>query len=238
MDDSVQIPLDLSISAPEGLDDLIVTEANKDAVSFIRSWPDWPGPIAVLAGPVGGGKSHLAAIWAQQSKALVLDSLTGLECLPEAGTNVVLEDLEAGNFDQTALFHLINSARAHSTSLLLTSRFWPGNWDIQLPDLQSRIRLAHLLELSEPDDELLRGVLSKMFFDRQIEVEPNVIDYLVLRMERSLAYARQVVAELDALSMSQKRPITRPLAAIALRQLGLQEQLDLPIMQQPLSRKD
>ena len=154
MDESVQIPLDLSVGSAGGAVDVIVTYANRDAVSFIRSWPDWPGSIAILAGPVGGGKTHLASIWAQQSNARILKSLRDPDTLPDAGVNVVLEDVEVGNFDQTALFHLINLVRANNASLLLTSRFWPGSWGIDLPDLQSRMKLAHLIELAEPDDEL------------------------------------------------------------------------------------
>ena len=79
------------------------------------------------------------------------------------------------------------------------------------------------LEMGEPDDELLRGVLVKLFADIQVEVDAAVIDYLVLRMERSLNCASQLVATLDDLSMAQKRAITKPLAAEALRRLGLQE---------------
>ena len=116
-----------------------------------------------------------------------------------------------------------NQIRSNHSNLLITSRTWPGEWRLQLPDLQSRMKLAQLIELHEPDDALLTGVLSKLFSDRQIQVEFPVVQYLVLRMERSLACAQGLVDALDTLSMSHKRAITKPLAAIALRQLGLQD---------------
>ncbi|MEP0943448.1 MAG: hypothetical protein ABJH63_05985 [Rhizobiaceae bacterium] len=223
MNGSGQLPLNLPARSGQGLDDLVVTQVNQNAVSFIESWPNWPGPIAIIAGPVGVGKSHLAAVWAELANATFFQPSGDLTLSPDIGVNIVVEDIQAENFDDTALFHLINSVRAQGGSLLLTSRTWPGNWGIELPDLHSRMKLAHLIELSEPDDVLLRGVMIKLFADRQIDVGMPVVDYLVLRMERSLACAQNLVDTLDALSMAQKRAITKPLAADALRQLGLQE---------------
>ena len=47
------------------------------------------------------------------------------------------------------------------------------------------------------DDLLLAGVISKLFADRQVEVEPHVVQFLVRRIERSLATAIRVVEKLD-----------------------------------------
>lgn len=223
MSNNVQLPLGLPTNIGRGAEDLIVSPVNKDAVSFINSWPDWPVPIVILAGPVGAGKSHLASVWASMAEAIQLPASDQLTLPAQAGANVVVEDIGAGNFNETALFHLINEVRAHGGNLLLTSRTWPGNWGMQLPDLTSRMKLARLIELNEPDDELLQGVMAKLFADLQIEVDGPVIEYMVLRMERSLASAQQLVTTLDSLSMAQKRAITKPLAAQALRQLGMQE---------------
>jgi len=60
---------------------------------------------------------------------------------------------------------------------------------------------------------LLSAVLAKLFADRQVTPKPDVIPYLILRMDRSFAAARKVVARLDAASIAQKRPVTRRLAA-------------------------
>ena len=56
----------------------------------------------------------------------------------------------------------------------------------------------------------------KLFSDRQIAVEPAVVDYIVPRMERSLAAANRLVAALDAAALEAGRPVTRPLAATVL----------------------
>ena len=41
----------------------------RPALALIDSWPDWPNRIMLLVGPEGSGKSHLAAIWAEQAGA-------------------------------------------------------------------------------------------------------------------------------------------------------------------------
>ena len=88
-----------------------------------------------------------------------------------------------------------------------------------MPDLASRLRALAVARLDTPDDALLRGVLVKHFADRQIGVEEPVISYLMLRMPRSLDAARAIVAELDALALTEKTPVSRALAARALQRM-------------------
>jgi chromosomal replication initiation ATPase DnaA len=64
---------------------------------------------------------------------------------------------------------------------------------------------------------LLRGVLVKLFADRQLAVDESLIGFLIKRIERSIGAARAVVAELDREAMRQQRPVTRALAAEILR---------------------
>ena len=218
-----QLPLNLPVEVATAREDLIVTKSNRQVVEFLDAWPNWPSSIAVLAGPVGAGKSHLAGVWASNSDAFIVpaDRLEG----EEAGFlgNVVVEDLSASNLNETVLFHLINTTKSAGKHLLITSRDWPGDWQVELPDLLSRMKTATLLELNEPDDPLLLGVLVKLFSDRQLLVEPPVLEYLSLRMERSLAAAHALVEHLDRISLVQKRAVTKPLAAQALRDMGLQD---------------
>lgn len=218
-----QIPLDLPVASAEARDDLIVSPANMHAVDFIDAWPDWPGPVVVLAGPVGSGKSHMARIWAAQSQATVL----AMETLEEAGPEltetsaVVLEDARGGAIPQTALFHLLNHVRAVGGHCLITSRQWPTAWQVSLPDLESRLRAAQLVELAEPDDAMLRQVIVKLFADRQVAVDPGVVDYVVTRMERSLGAAGRLVAEMDREALARSARVTRAIAASALRKLAM-----------------
>ncbi len=217
-----QLPLHLPLEAASARDDLVVASANASAVAYLDAWPDWPGPVGILAGPVGCGKTHLAHIWAAKANARFEAPSTDPERPPpDHGGCVVVENMMQGAFSETWLFHLFNTVRQTGASLLLTSRRWPGDWGIALPDLRSRLATAHLMEVGEPDDALLKGVLLKLFADRQLTVDASVLDYLAVRMERSLSSAQTLVSELDRLSLSRKRAITRPLAGEALRELGL-----------------
>ena len=122
-------------------------------------------------------------------------------------------------FDETALFHLVNAVRENGGSLLITTRRWPSSWKVSLPDLLSRVKSAPTIEIAEPDDSLLSGVILKLFADRQLMVDPNVVSYLVSRIERSLATAQSVVERLDKAALESKSRITRQLAATVLTEM-------------------
>ncbi|KXF77728.1 hypothetical protein ATN84_10380 [Paramesorhizobium deserti] len=210
-----QLPLELGHQPGYGREDLIVAASNRAAVDIIDRWPNWLSPVTVLAGPTGSGKTHLAAIWKATSDAAILDAgRIGPDALEKASAGpVLIDDIGAAPFDETGLFHLINTVRQSGTSLLMTSRRWPANWPVTLPDLASRLKAATVVEISEPDDALLTAVIYKLFADRQLLVEPHIVSYLVSRIERSLVAANRIVDRLDRVALEQKSRITRPLAA-------------------------
>lgn len=212
-----QLPLDLGHAVGTTRDDLVASPANAAAITLVDRWPNWPSPVVVLAGPTGAGKSHLAAIWRRRAAARQV-APAGIDALSLVGNDaaVLVEDIEPGGFDERALFHLINAVRQRAGHLLLTTRTFPRAWKVRLPDLESRLRAATVVEIAEPDDMLLAGVITKLFADRQVEVEPYVVSYLVSRIERSLATAGRVVERLDRAALEQQRPITRALAAAVL----------------------
>ena len=213
-----QLPLDLGHVAGLSRDDLVVSAANSEAVTLVERWPDWPSPVVVLAGPPGSGKSHLAAIWRDRCAALSLiaEKLGAVDAREAAALQVLVEDADAGSLDQTGLFHLINRVRAGGGHLLLTARRFPNAWGVTLPDLASRLKAATVVEIREPDDQLLSAVITKLFTDRQVDVEPSLVQFLERRIERSLSAAIRVVAWLDQTALERKSRITRALAAEAL----------------------
>jgi chromosomal replication initiation ATPase DnaA len=218
-----QLVFDLAHRQALGAEDFLVSRSNAAAVELIDRWPQWPHPACMVVGPQGSGKSHLANVWRLRSgagfvAAAALDD-AGVARLAD-GAAIVVENVDAGIGDEKALFHLLNRARESKLSVLLTSRTAPGEQDFLVPDLRSRLRALPVVELQPPDEALLKAVLVKLFDDRQLSVEPPVIDYLSVRMERSMAAASQIVAEIDRLALATHRKVTRPLAAQVLAALG------------------
>ena len=214
-----QLPLSLSHSRGMTRADFLVGKANADAIALIDRWPDWPISGVMFAGPVGSGKTHLVEIWRELSgaEAVAASDVTSsaVELLVDVGA-VAVEDLHAAPFDEAAVFHLLNLAREREVPVVLTSRVWAAALRIELPDLVSRLRAARPVELGEPDDDLLRRVLVKLFADRQIDVDGGVIDYIAVRMERSLEAANVIVHDLDQEALAAGLPVTRGLAALSL----------------------
>ncbi len=224
---SPQLPLDLSVPVARRREDLIESKANEMAISMLDSWPDWPGRVSVLAGPIGAGKTHIASVWAEKAGAISCNSadlpknLDNFVKHASSGGNFLIEDAGAGVIDETAMFHFLNAVKQSEGHCLITSRSWPIEWNVKLADLASRLKAVQVFELSEPDDILLRHVMVKLFADRQLSVDEKIIDYCVLRMERSLESVGRLVEAIDAEALSRQSGITRATVANALEQLGM-----------------
>ncbi|HEU4498425.1 MAG TPA: hypothetical protein VFR60_03725 [Sphingomicrobium sp.] len=216
-----QLAFDLPHRTARGREDFLVSSANEQAVAMIDRWPDWLNPALILMGPPGSGKTHLSEVWR---------GMSGAECCRAEDVEVaklpsllvkgalVVEDLPGKSLDETALFHLVNLARENRGFLLLTSELHPLTWPLSLKDLVSRLKAMPVAVLGEPDDALLRGLLVKLFADRQIAVDESTIAYMLARMERSAAFARLIVEAVDRRSLQEGAGVTRGFVARILQE--------------------
>jgi chromosomal replication initiation ATPase DnaA len=206
---SHQLPLELKHIEAYARDDLIVTPAN-EALYDTLSETRWVNPHLWLTGPDGSGKTHWGHLFAEGTEtafihAVALDeaALTRL-----SGRDVVVDDAEKA--DETNLFHLINQSLANQKRLLLLSCKHPLDLTPALPDLASRLKAMRVIDVPEPDETLLRGLLIRLFAQRSISPSPEFIEFIARRMERSLPAAQKIVTEIE--HYANGRPFNRTLA--------------------------
>jgi chromosomal replication initiation ATPase DnaA len=220
-----QLALDLPRHTALRRSDFMVSGSNIDAVERIDRWPEWPSAVLMLHGPPGSGKTHLAHLWQERASALMIAGRTLTEAvlphlLDKVPLRVAIDD--ADRAPEHALLHLYNSCVEHRGSLLITAHQPVGSWRVGLDDLRSRLRASSVIEIGAPDDALLGAVLIKHFSDRQLRVEPEVIAYLLKRIDRSFAAAGKIAAHLDGAALSNGGPVTIPLARKVLADFGCQ----------------
>lgn len=223
---ALQLTFDLAGDPAHTRADFLVAGANRLALAMLDAPEGWPQGRMLLIGEGGAGKTHLASFWAAEhdaprvSAAALLPELAD-ELAFDGGALVVEDAHRAGGRPEAeqALFHLWNLCHARDCRLLLTAHTPPRDWGISLPDLRSRMDAMPQIRIDAPDETLLAAVLVKLFADRQMPVPAGLIDWLVLRMDRDLGLARKLVAALDQAAMSDKKPVTRRLAADLLDKL-------------------
>lgn len=216
-----QLIFDLAQRPALGAEDFLISSANRAAAGAVDRWPDWPQASLLVVGPARAGKTHLGNVWRLKSGAqrLAASSLREEDIAFSQGA-LLVEDLHQGIADERVLFHLLNLVRERKMSMLLTSRIPAGELPVKLPDLRSRLRALPYVAIDNPDEALLKAVLVKQFADRQLMVDPHVVNYIALRMEQSMQAAADIVEAIDEASMSLQRKVTRSLAAEVLIRLG------------------
>ncbi|MGB1539684.1 MAG: HdaA/DnaA family protein [Rickettsiales bacterium] len=205
--------------------DFMVSDCNRLAFDRIWAWPEWEAPTLLIYGPAASGKTHLAHIWAARSHAgfIQASDLTAAEvetliAEQKLGQCWVVENVQHSP-EEAALFHLLNAVREQKGYVLFTSDAPASQLPFTLPDLCSRMAALPVQPLYSPDETVLTTVLIKQFSDRQLRVGEEVIAYLVARIDRSYAAAREWVERIDAAAWESRRKISIPL----MRQL-LEEQ--------------
>lgn len=206
----LRLKLDRPVAFRAG--DFVTAASNRAAVAALTGFPNEAEVRAALVGPEGCGKTHLAEAWADRVGAVRLTpaAAANADLAALEGRPVLLDDADQASDE--IRFHLYNLAGAPGGALLLASRLRPVKWTSTLPDLRSRLGALRVIEIAEPEDAVLRGVLRQNFERRGIRPPEDLLDYLVLRMERSASAARRVVEELDETAAAERRPLNRALA--------------------------
>lgn len=118
---------------------------------------------------------------------------------------------DADQMDDEALFHRWNAALNAGQSILLLSAKALAEWNVQLPDLRSRLGSSQYLEIEAPDDELIAQLLLKHLHDRGTSIGPEALSYVVKRVERSHAALEKLARDANAMALAEGSAITLPL---------------------------
>jgi chromosomal replication initiation ATPase DnaA len=228
-----QLPFAFPERPALGREDFLVVPSNSPAVAWIDRWPDWPFFALALYGPPGCGKSHLLEVWRERSGAQLLraDALYEsdpfdliAETLEADSPALALDELKAshcqGGQVSERLLRLYNLMREAKGHLLTASREAPARLPAVLKDLASRLAAMPAAAIGAPEEDLVAAVLVKHFNDRQVKVAPEVITYLLPRMERSLSSAARLAEKLDRAALSEGRAITVPYVRRVLKDLA------------------
>jgi len=214
-----QLVFDLPVHTGFGRADYFVSEANALAVAQVEDWANWTNGRLFLSGPAGSGKSHLLSIWADDVGAEVLAARDIANWQPKAFPRAVaIEDVTADTHQETLVL-LINHIRAQDKPVLLTAETGPKGLGLTLQDLISRLEASTQVSLQAIDDTLFQAVFIKQITDRQLVLEPDLLDFALRRTERSLTMVKKLVERLDQLSLQKKKAVTKRLMSEAITAL-------------------
>jgi hypothetical protein len=195
----IALPLDWPVADRD--EDFLISEANRAAFDHLKRWTTWPVMATLLTGPRKSGRSLLGRIFVRKTGGRLFDN--------------------AEEHEEEALFHAWNAAQQSRRPLLIVADAPPPAWQVNLPDLRSRLSATPRIEIVEPDDVLIASLILKLLGDRGIAAPPEVAEFLVPRIERSYVAVQQVVDALDRALLSHHRRMTVPVAKRALGEAGI-----------------
>lgn len=196
-----QLALPFAWPADEDERDFNLSDANLHVARHLDHWSLWPVMATLLTGPRKSGRSLIGRIFAAKTGGQLID------------------DAERGN--EEGIFHAWNHAQATRRPLLVIADAPPPLWRIGLPDLRSRMAATPHVAITEPDDALACALLEKLLGARGLPVAPELIGYLLARIERSYIGLHRIVDALDELSLARQQRLTIPLARRALASIGV-----------------
>lgn len=238
-----QLPFDFGKKVFMGREDFMISACNQEAFDMLNAWPDWYDHGLVIYGPAGCGKSHLAHLFADKvarslkfpSKVSLLDArrihLRSVNRIAHENQSIVIENLTP-KADMEALFHLFNIYNSADRYMLWTSEYAPSRMHFALKDLQSRLNMLPSIEIKSPDDKMMRMLVVKLFNDRQIMINPETLDYIVLNARRSFKYIRDLVEEIDQISLAYQSAVNAEIVKMAMDILYEKEEKQLDLFEE------
>ena len=194
--------------------DFYVSSNNFSAYRLIESWPNWPDKWLNVFGAPGSGKTHLSKILEKKiSKIKVLNAdevddklITVLE-----NFKCIIIDNYENNISEALLYSLLNQSKQVDNYILINSTNSLREMSFKLEDLHSRLNSFVFIGINLPTDDLLKVMITKTLSDKQINLSPKISDYIVKNIERSYEKIFKFLKDIDELSLSSGKPISKSL---------------------------
>ena len=223
MNNSKQLYFEMPNKSALGIEDYMITDSNNFAFDLIIKMVKGEINFGLISGPPYSGKTHLSKILVKNTinyKSLYIDrDYQNILDKFESSDILILENIDKVKYDKSEqdLFHIINFSKENNKKLLMTSRKPISEIDLNLKDLKSRLNSILEAKIKEPDDQLMKLILIKILNDKQLKINPNVIDFLVSRLERSYESINLFIEKIDKFSLEKSKKITIPLISDLLK---------------------
>ena len=190
--------------------DFYVSSNNFSAYKLIESWPNWPGKWLNVFGMSGSGKTHLSKILEKKINKIklveakylnnkIIEELNKIDCL--------IIDSFNNNIDEKLLYSILNQSKQLENYLLINSIPSIKKMNFKLEDLKSRINSFLYFGIELPTDDLLKVIISKTLSDKQININPKLLDFIINNVERSYEKMFKFLKDVDELSLSTGKSI-------------------------------
>ena len=197
--DQIALPLDWPQAQDESR--FILSEANRAAFEHFRTWSLWPVKATMLTGPRRSGRSLLARNFIERVGGRLFEN--------------------ADRHDEEELFHAWNAAQDSGRPIVMIVDEVPPVWQIELPDLRTRLAITPIARIEQPDDVLFRAIIQLLFADRGMHIPDEALKYIGDRVERSYWMAERVVEAIDRFAIAERSRLTLPTIRRALGEGGI-----------------
>ena len=189
--------------------DFFSSKSNKHVLNFLEKWPKWEKNFVNIIGERLSGKTHLINIFLKKNKGIIIDAnFLNDDYLKKikVNENIIIENLTS-NVDEKLLYSLLNLIEQDNKYIIITTVIPIVNLGFKLKDLKSRTKNFLLLNIEQPDDELIFAIIIKNLSDRQITLDKRLIQYIIKRIERSYSNIHDFIYKIDQLSLKKKKSI-------------------------------
>ena len=201
--------------------DFYVSKNNFSAYKLIESWPTWPGKWLNIYGTSGSGKTHLSRILEKKINKIIIveekevnnqliQTLNNFDCL-------IIDNFN-NKINEKIFYSILNQSKQLDNFVLINSCLPLNQNNFELLDLKSRINSFVNIGIDLPTDDLLKVIISKSFSEKQMNVSPKIIDYIIKNVERSYEKIFKFLKEIDDLSLSSGKSININLIKKVLKQ--------------------